>query len=63
LALFGVVALVAGTLALFLPETKGLALPTTIKEAEQLSRRTKAEEQDNNETTVIMNEVAANVTE
>jgi len=39
--LFGVVALVAGMLALLLPETKGLALPTTIAEAEALSHRPK----------------------
>ncbi|XP_065346892.1 organic cation transporter protein-like isoform X2 [Cloeon dipterum] len=41
LALFGVVALVAGALALFLPESKGTSLPVTIKEAEEISKQRK----------------------
>ncbi|CAB3368129.1 Hypothetical predicted protein [Cloeon dipterum] len=39
LALFGAAALLAAAMALFLPETKGLALPVSIKEAEDLSRQ------------------------
>lgn len=66
LGLFGVVAMVAGVLALLLPETKGLALPTTIKEAEALSRRPKkrregdeATQNDNSEAE-RMNEISVN---
>lgn len=70
LGLFGVVALVAGMLSLLLPETKGLALPTTIKEAEALSRRPKkrtagdeeahANDNGNNEAT-RMNEISSSI--
>ena len=38
LLLFGSVSLVAGILALFLPETKGKGLPVTVREAEDLER-------------------------
>lgn len=40
LTLFGVLALVAGGLAFLLPETKGRPLPVTVKEAEDLGRKT-----------------------
>lgn len=38
LLVFGVVAFVAGILAIFLPETLGMKLPTTIEEAENLGK-------------------------
>jgi hypothetical protein len=40
LTLFGVLALVAGGLAFLLPETKGRPLPVTVKEAEDLGKKT-----------------------
>ncbi|XP_051020294.1 solute carrier family 22 member 1 [Acomys russatus] len=39
LILFGVLGLTAGAMTLLLPETKGVALPETIEEAENLGRR------------------------
>ncbi|XP_021077283.1 solute carrier family 22 member 1 [Mus pahari] len=39
LILFGVLGLLAGAMTLLLPETKGVALPETIEEAENLGRR------------------------
>nr|AAB19097.1 LX1 [Mus musculus] len=39
LILFGVLGLTAGAVTLLLPETKGVALPETIEEAENLGRR------------------------
>jgi hypothetical protein len=56
LGLFGVVALVAGVLSLLLPETKGLALPTTIKEAEALSHRPNKITAGDEEVNVIHND-------
>ncbi|XP_032880900.1 solute carrier family 22 member 2-like [Amblyraja radiata] len=38
LVVFGVIGLVSGVLVLFLPETKGLTLPDTIEEIEDISR-------------------------
>ncbi|XP_055495412.1 solute carrier family 22 member 2-like [Leucoraja erinacea] len=38
LVVFGVIGLVSGVLVLFLPETKGLTLPDTIEEIENISR-------------------------
>jgi hypothetical protein len=58
LALFGVVALIAGMLALLLPETKGLSLPTTIKEAEAQSRRRKNIGNGSSEGDALDNEAA-----
>lgn len=44
LILFGVLGLTAGAMTLLLPETKGVALPETIEEAENLGRKSKAKE-------------------
>ncbi|XP_072123230.1 solute carrier family 22 member 2-like [Mobula birostris] len=41
LVVFGVIALLAGGLVLYLPETKGIRLPETIEEAETLGRKKK----------------------
>ena len=38
LIIFGGLAVVAGVLSLFLPETKGTVLPETIADAEQFGR-------------------------
>ncbi|XP_062954070.1 solute carrier family 22 member 1 [Cynocephalus volans] len=47
LVLFGVLGLVAGGMTLLLPETKGKALPETIKDAENLRRKAKPKEKKN----------------
>uniref|UniRef100_A0A8C3YD60 Solute carrier family 22 member 1 n=1 Tax=Catagonus wagneri TaxID=51154 RepID=A0A8C3YD60_9CETA len=44
LILFAVLGLVAGGMSLLLPETKGVALPETIEEAENLGRKAKPQE-------------------
>ncbi|KAM4817658.1 solute carrier family 22 member 1 [Urocitellus parryii] len=44
LVLFGVLGLSAGGMTLLLPETKGVALPETIQDAENLQRKAKAKE-------------------
>ncbi|XP_076976888.1 solute carrier family 22 member 1 [Tamandua tetradactyla] len=44
LILFAVFGLVAGGMTLFLPETKGIALPETIEDAENLQRKAKPKE-------------------
>ncbi|KAM5228758.1 solute carrier family 22 member 1-like [Ctenodactylus gundi] len=44
LILFAVLGLTAGGMTLLLPETKGAALPETIKDAENLGRKTKPKE-------------------
>ncbi|XP_053447404.1 solute carrier family 22 member 1 [Nycticebus coucang] len=44
LTLFGVLGLAAGGMTLLLPETKGVALPETIKDAENLQRKAKPKE-------------------
>lgn len=44
LILFGVLGLIAGAMTLLLPETKGVVLPETIKDVENLRRKSKAKE-------------------
>ncbi|XP_042545695.1 solute carrier family 22 member 1-like [Dipodomys spectabilis] len=44
LILFGVLGLTAGGMTLLLPETKGIALPETVDDAENLGRKAKAKE-------------------
>ncbi|XP_059480579.1 solute carrier family 22 member 4-like isoform X1 [Neocloeon triangulifer] len=61
LTLFGTVALIAGTLALFLPESKGLPLPASVKEAEDLSRQRQNQKASHNndlEATTALNKLA-----
>ncbi|XP_027292821.1 solute carrier family 22 member 1 [Cricetulus griseus] len=47
LILFGVLGLTAGAMTFLLPETKGVALPETIEDAENLRRRRKSKAKEN----------------
>ncbi|KAM4866109.1 solute carrier family 22 member 1-like [Thomomys bottae] len=47
LVLFGVLGLTAGTMTLLLPETKGVSLPETVEDAENLGRKAKTKGQEN----------------
>ncbi|XP_048210354.1 solute carrier family 22 member 1-like [Perognathus longimembris pacificus] len=47
LILFGVLGLTAGGMTLLLPETKGVALPESVEDAENLRRRAKAKDKEN----------------
>ncbi|XP_038659852.1 solute carrier family 22 member 2-like [Scyliorhinus canicula] len=49
LVVFGVIALIAGALVLFLPETMGMALPETIEDAENIGRKKKTAPKANQE--------------